>query len=143
MALIEAMAFGLVPIVSDGEGAMDVMVQSGVSGFVCHLTNWSEQMFECLRILRKNAELRLQMRRQARARYELCFQSKGTIDLLLSLIESPTVDRSLRADTIDLLDWHRPLITGVPKSDILQRFRIRTGILKHRNRAYPVAKLLE
>lgn len=143
MALIEAMAFGLVPIVSDGEGAMDVMVQSGVSGFVCQLTNWTKQMLECLHILRTNPGLRLQMHRQARARYESRFQSKVTIEQLLSLIASPTVDRSLRVETIDLLDWHRPAIRGVPKSDILQRLRIRIGILKHRNRTYPIANLLK
>ena len=143
MALIEAMAFGLIPIVSDGEGAMDIMVQSGVSGFVCHLANWKSQMFECLRILRTNPELRSQMSRQSRARYESSFQSKDTIVHLLSLIGRPTVDRSCRVDTIDLLDWHRPMISGVPKSDILQRLRIRFGVLKRRDPKYPVANLLD
>lgn len=143
MALIEAMAFGLVPIVSDGDGAMDVMVQSGVSGFVCQLSDWAKQAIECLQLLRSNDGMRMQMGKEARLQYEQNYHSSLTASRLLSLIDSPTVDRTVRPDTIDLLHWHRPTVTRVRKMDIVQRLRIRVGVLKHKNRAWKVSRVVD
>jgi glycosyltransferase involved in cell wall biosynthesis len=130
MALIEAMAFGLAPIVSDGEGAMDVMVSSGVNGFVCPIAGWESQMLDCLELYARRRELLEQHGLLARQEYLDRYTVSTTVDRLLALTGVPTVDRAHRSTVIDVLKWHRPMLAGTVVAPPLDRVCIRLGILR-------------
>ncbi|HGL4294444.1 TPA: glycosyltransferase family 4 protein [Citrobacter sedlakii] len=48
MVLLEAMKGGVIPIVSNGKGAMREIIKHGVNGFVCDLDRWSEEVYSIL-----------------------------------------------------------------------------------------------
>ncbi|MXE01528.1 glycosyltransferase family 4 protein, partial [Escherichia coli] len=49
MVLLEALRFGVIPIVSNGKGAMREIVRHGVNGFICDLNNWCDEAYSILR----------------------------------------------------------------------------------------------
>jgi glycosyltransferase involved in cell wall biosynthesis len=125
MALLEAMSMGVVPIASDGEGAMRWLIESGQNGFICQLKSWDRQLMECLAHLQKNPSSLEHMKRSARARFLKEFDIGITAENILSLLRRPVVDRSCRPDHIDVLRWHRPM-----KVSSIDRLRFRFGWLR-------------
>lgn len=129
MAMLEAMSLGVPVIASDGIGAMRWLVESGGSGYICHLRSWEKQALECLRHLRVNPRLLGTMSREARGRYLNCYQSDRVAGRLVDLLQVPTVDRSALPDRIEILRWHRPPRRGSRKASLLGRARYRLGLL--------------
>lgn len=130
MALIEAMSLGVLPISSDGIGAMRWLVTSGVDGFTCHVTDFDRQLVECIEFLKRHPDTLRDMQRAARARFERDLRSEDTARAILDLASHPTVDRSTRPARIPLLRWHRPLRPDGLKSPLIDRFCIRFGLLR-------------
>jgi glycosyltransferase involved in cell wall biosynthesis len=130
MAMLEAMSYGVVPIASDGTGAMRYLVQSGLEGYVCNLRHWPEQMLECVKHLRDNPDILIAMKQAVRKRYLAEFQSKDVATKLRDLILRPTVDRKKPRREFTVLRWHRPLRPDGLKAPLLDRFYIRFGFLR-------------
>ena len=130
MVLMEAMSLGVVPISSDGHGAMRWVIEHGINGYVCNLKKWPSQALECLAELNKNPTLLIQMKYNARKRYENALDISTTAHHLINLIKSPTVRRDKKNCQIDILKWHRPLRSDGTKAPLSDRLYIRLGILK-------------
>ena len=131
MAMLEAMSFSVVPIASDGEGAMQWLVTSGQEGYICHLSHWPTQAMECLAYLRNHPAMLRNMKDAARKRFLDEYQSSMTAGKLLRLIQQPTVDRSRPMTRFKVLRWHRPLRPDGLKSPLLDRFCYRAGLLRN------------
>ena len=130
MAMLEAMSMGVVPIASDGEGAMRWLVNIGKDGYVCHLADWPDQMLACLRHLADHPAMLSAMKLAARERFLRDFQSSRVADDILRLISAPTVDRTHPAPRITVLRWHRPLRPDGLKSPLLDRIYFRLARLR-------------
>lgn len=130
MIMLEAMSYGVVPVASNGKGAMRWLVDSGRNGFICHLKDWSSQMMDCLCFLRDHPVHLLEMRKAARCRYVAEYQSSATTERMVSLLRRPTIDRSRIPERIEVHRWHRPTIKGSSKAPLLDRIFIRLGRLR-------------
>jgi glycosyltransferase involved in cell wall biosynthesis len=130
MAMLEAMSFGVVPIASDGSGAMRWLITSGLEGFICHLSNCSHQIMQCLLYLRDNPKVLQDMRQAVRQRYLSAFQMVFTANKILKLLQMPTINRKTRISEFKVLRWHRPLRPDGIKAPLIDRFCIRFGIIR-------------
>jgi glycosyltransferase involved in cell wall biosynthesis len=132
MALLEAMSFELLPIVSNGRGAMRQVVQHGVDGYVVSLANWSSHLISILEFLNANREVLKAMSELARVKYLKEYTSQHTVNKLLSLIDRPTVDRSaVRGDVeIDVFKWHRLPWKGDGDSSFFEKLIYRIGHIR-------------
>lgn len=130
MAMLEAMSLGVVPIASDGTGAMRWLITNGLDGFICNLRRWEEQMTECIVFLRDNPKVLRNMKKSVRNRYLANFQSSVVADRLLKLIERPTVERVEPLKVFTIARWHRPLRPDGKKAPLIDRFCIRFRILR-------------
>jgi glycosyltransferase involved in cell wall biosynthesis len=130
MALLEAMSLGLVPITSNGEGAMRWLVASGDGGYVCDLSRWPAQMLECLAHLRDSRPELMHMKAVTRKRFLKEFQSSTMVSRLLHLIENPTVERKHPSRRFDILRKHRPDVPNGIRVPFLERVCFRLGYLR-------------
>ncbi len=126
MAVLEAMCHGVVPIVSDGDGAMKDMIIHGENGFICPLSHWPQCAMDYLCLLQRDPQLLERMKASTRQRFLDEYNSRNTAKKLLALLEAPTVDRSNPPSRIRMLHWHRPIgaITQAPGWLQRQRNRI-------------------
>lgn len=131
MTILEAMSLRVVPIASDGIGAMRWMITSGQEGYICYLTNWPNHMMSCLAHLRDHPHILNEMKRRVRARYLKEFQSEGVATKLLHLLKNPTVDRTRPMKRFKILRWHRPFHDAGSKASLVERFNFRFGRLKY------------
>jgi glycosyltransferase involved in cell wall biosynthesis len=127
MALLEAISRGVVPVVSDGVGAMRWMVDSGVDGFVCSLNNWPAESLDCLKFLKNNPDFLAEMSLKARERFIRQFDISFTAEKLVSLLSRPTVQRMNKPEVIQVLRWHRTP-AGSGKASLWERFCFRFGV---------------
>jgi len=130
MILVEAMSFGVVPICSDGVGAMRWLVTHGRNGFICQLDDFAKQMLQSLQHLRLHPEALAEMKRSTRASYLDGLRSDQVAQRLLQLLRQPTVDRSQPARSMPILRWHRPMSYESRRAPLLDRVCIRLGILR-------------
>lgn len=130
MAMLEAMSMGVVPIVSNGSGAMRWLIDSGVEGYVCHLDRWPEQMQQCLHYLRDRPVALREMKQAVRKRFLAQFQGSDTAVKLLQLLQNPTVNRAQPEKSFRVLRWHRPLHRHRQKGSFWERVCMRFGILR-------------
>ena len=130
MALIEAMGHGLVPIASNGVGAMRWMITSGYEGYICHLQNWPSQMLDCLETLVLNPDLYKSMRRRVRKRFLAEFTVTRVANRLTTLLQSPTVQRPDGDGSINILKWHRNY-PDIQKPSLIERLCFRYGVLRY------------
>lgn len=142
MTMLEAMSHGVVPIASDGVGAMSALITSGREGFICHLDDWPRQMLESIAFLREHPAILDTMRQRTRERYLAEFQSTAVAARLLDLLRQPVVDRRTPARKFDALRWHRPLRKDGRKSPLLDRVCIRFGWLRKAGRVAAGADLV-
>ena len=130
MAMLEAMSYGLIPIASDGIGAMGRLVIHGQEGFIGRLNNWSNDFYSCVDRLSKNQPSLAAFRERSYQRFLADFQSSNTVEQLLTLANKPLVDRGSKPNKIQLLKWHRPFLPGQNKAPLIDRFCIRLGLLR-------------
>jgi hypothetical protein len=130
MAMLEAMSYGVIPLASDGRGAMQRIIIHGQEGFICRLSHWAEDMQRCITRLADCPQLITDMRQQAYQRFLSDFTVDTTVDQLLKLGRMPICDRRQKPQRIRLLKWHRPMIAGTFKAPLLDRLAIRVGLLR-------------
>jgi glycosyltransferase involved in cell wall biosynthesis len=85
-AIIEAMAYGVPPIVTDSGGSPELVVD-GVSGIVVPV-NDSKAIAAAVERLYRDAELRASLGRAARERIATNFRSEDTIEKTIALYQS-------------------------------------------------------
>ena len=129
MTMVEAMSFGVLPIATDGVGAMRWLIDSGREGFICHLADWQQQVASCVAFLAERPEMVASMKRAARERYVRDFQATKNAERLLDLLSRPTVDRREPRDRFEIIRWHRPMARPGRRVRLLERVRYRTGWL--------------
>lgn len=129
MTVIEALAHGVVPLVSDGIGAMRWMIDSGVDGFLLRRAKWAPDMWSTLAFLNEHRDRLHVMRGTARLRYLRDFTISRNATTLLSLAGNRP-SRPPRPNRVALLRWHRPLPTSSPIEFIAARSSYATGRLR-------------
>lgn len=129
IALLEAMSFGLVPIVSDGKGAMRWIVRNGHNGFVCRLSNWAKESRECLHALKADADRLASMRQAARSTFLESYQSDRLAEEHLRLLSQAGSRTKQAANSATIVQWHRGARPGLLRSRI-DRFCYRYGLLR-------------
>ena len=130
MAMLEAMSYGVVPIASNGIGAMASLITTGSEGYICHLDSWSEQATSCLSYLNENRDVLGNMKYSVRDKFLKQFQRETVAEKLLELLSKPTVDRNNLPEKINVLRWHRPVPKGQKKATLLNRVRYKFGVLR-------------
>lgn len=126
MSLIEAMSYGLVPIASDGIGAMDSIIQHGKNGYISSLKSWDVDTFKLIEFLSMEFPLMNKLSTDASISIRETFTSKNTAKDMLDLLSFPTI---IRDETIDLqnttffiYNWHRlPMINNLPFIEKVKR----------------------
>ncbi len=129
MVMLEAMSHGVIPIASDGKGAMSRLVTHGEEGFICSLAEWDKQMFSCLHYLLSNPPVINTMSKAVQKRQQTDFTIQHVVDRLEYLGRSPIVNRNNPPSSIALLKWHRPF-TRHGKAPLLDRIYIKAGALR-------------
>ncbi len=129
MTMLEAMAHGVLPIATDGVGAMRWLIDSGREGFICHLRDFPHQLADCIAFLGSHSDLTTAMKRAARERYLRDFRADTNAERILQLVRQPTVDRTARPDRFEIVEWHRPVASPTRPITLMDRIRYRTGWL--------------
>jgi glycosyltransferase involved in cell wall biosynthesis len=129
MTMLEAMSYGVLPIATDGVGAMRWLIDSGREGFICHIGDWRRQLSSCVAYLADRPETVSSMKKAARERYLRDFQASANAERLLDLVHQPTVERSRPASRFDIVRWHRPMARPGRRVTIMERLRYRIGWL--------------
>ena len=130
MALLEAMCRGVVPIVSDGMGAMRWIVHSGHNGFVCSLRRWPAEVQACLRHVLQQRRALAKMSLHSRRTYVEGFTNLRMAAMLKGLLQQPTVQREARLREAPVLKWTRPAPPPGFRVGLWERFCYRTGLLR-------------
>lgn len=124
MSLLEAMSFGLAPVVSNGKGAMRWIITNAENGYVCDLNKWASQCLETLLHLRDNRKELARVQKNAQQICEQAFKVQDTVNKLEILLNKPVVSRATLPTSAKIINWHR-----WPNSSIIQRINYRLGRL--------------
>ena len=127
MSMLEAMSYGVVPVTSNGKGAMKWLIDHGIHGYVCDLKNWPSQALDCINALHTNRTLLDDMKISVLNHFKKNHLSDYTTDKLLQILSNPTVDRSNPKTKITILHWHR---TRTQKPTFLEKVYWRLGTLR-------------
>jgi glycosyltransferase involved in cell wall biosynthesis len=130
MAMIEAMSYGVIPIASDGIGAMQGLITHGYDGFICRLNDWPHQALDCIHHFIEHPGVLQAMRSLTRKRFLSELTTQRVVDRLMELLQMPTVDRSHPANRIRILKWHRLSHNGTAPT-LLERIFFKYGIIRY------------
>lgn len=127
MLLLEAISIGLVPIVSDGIGAMKEIIKHGKNGYVCSLSNWAsevDKIFRSSQFLSNYEQLSI----NAISLFEDSF-SKGEFSEAL-LNTKMMSDKNVK-NNISIYQWHRKgKVPGKFIQSIINRVSYRFGYIR-------------
>ena len=128
---IEAMALGVLPIATDGIGAMRWLIESGHEGFIVHLRDFNDQLAQCIDFIAQRPTIVTSMKQAARARYLADFQASQNAARVIDLIKRTTVDRTGPAQPFKIVKRHRPTLFSRKRPTFMRRVRCRAGLLEH------------
>ncbi|MCG9666046.1 glycosyltransferase family 4 protein [Vibrio mediterranei] len=128
IALLESFFFGLVPIVSNGKGAMKEVVSHGTTGYVCEINNWESEASEILSKLthddiykKKNAVVRSFNSNLANG-----FYARD----ILRIASTLNKEKGILKNIPDYYNWHRPNVHNINIFlGIWYRLKVRLGII--------------
>ena len=129
MTVIEAMSRGVVPLVSDGKGAMRWMIDHGVDGYVLRRKKWKKDMWEILNYMNSNPGALIEMKQQARKRFLSQFTIEHMMSSLLTSVNE-VVSQKYQRDEITAIKWHRPKLEGSLLERITERLYYRMGVIR-------------
>ncbi len=131
ITVIEAMSRGVAPLVSDGHGAMMWMVDNAVDGYVCRLSDWSNDMWGVLSRLDVDRHLLEQIKINARHRYLDQLQSVRCAERIVGLARIPNLDQRTTTDETRHVRWHRPSSLFSEKITLTDRVLYKFGRLRN------------
>jgi glycosyltransferase involved in cell wall biosynthesis len=132
IALLEAIGYGLIPIVSNGKGAMKEVVNHGVNGFICDLKTWDVEAASILMGLTTRSIK--YFRGEVLATFQSAYSSGEYANKLLTLFNNlEPIEKDSKLN-IQIYKWHRPDSTndGVIGS-LINKVRIKLGIIPKLN----------
>jgi glycosyltransferase involved in cell wall biosynthesis len=130
MVLLEAFSYGVVPISSDGHGAMKNIIDNDKTGYIFQLSDWVSQTWKTLIEMSNNRDKLLAMKKSVRIHFKKHFDIRIVANSLLKLLSNPTVSRNSHPKSITVLKWHRPLRPDGLKAPLIDRFCINFGFLR-------------
>jgi len=129
MTVIEAMSRGVVPLVSDGKGAMRWMIDHGVDGYVLRRKKWKKDMWEILNYMNSNPGALIEMKQKARKRFLSPFTIEHMMSSLLTSVNE-VVSQKYQRDEITAIKWHRQKLEGSLLERITERLYYRMGVIR-------------
>jgi len=99
IALLEAMACGLIPIVSRIEGSTDMVVKSDFNGYLCEPGNTEE--FATALLLAMKGDCHLVMSKEARRTIEKKYSVEDMVESYLRLFDSSELFPRIRNNSLD------------------------------------------
>lgn len=133
MTVIEALSRGVIPIISDGHGAMRWMIDHGIDGYIARSKYWKSDLIGILQYLHNNRTHLYEMRCQARIRYLNQFRIDYMIEKISALMQAS--DEGLLSTNnngpVQAIKWHRP--NNQPEKNIrriIDTICYRLGILQ-------------
>lgn len=130
MTVIEAMGYGVIPIVSDGLGSMRWMVDAGLSGYVLNGHSWAKQLWPLLNRLKDNRALIQEVGIASRQKFQNHFIADDLADQLLRLGDRPRNSSPPDLNSIMPIQWHRPAREKSGPTAIVDRLAYRFGRLR-------------
>lgn len=127
IALLEAMGFGLLPIVSNARGGMKEVVLHGSTGFVCNIKYWSEETKIILRDI--NTESIVNMKKEVLKCSNENYLTGKYAEKLIDIVSENQSRKECQND-IEYYKWHRP--SSVNKGFIravINKFKVKLGII--------------
>lgn len=135
MSLLEAMSYGLIPIASDGIGAMNAIIQHGKNGYILSLNNWNKETFKLISFLSCNKKLMSKLSSTAEISVRESFAARNTVNDVVSLLDFPIINRTNKKQSDEIFYvyyWHRLAILKslnfIEKNK--RRILYRLGIIK-------------
>lgn len=130
MALLEALGKGVVPIVSNGEGAMKEIIEHGWNGFVCDINNWANQAFDLLHVI--NKEKLAFMSSNGEDTFNKSYASGEYAHKILKDMITLTGNKKVKPEYIRFYSWHRPESFNVSFfTSIRNKVFIKLGIIPY------------
>ncbi|MCW0220234.1 MAG: glycosyltransferase family 4 protein [Prosthecobacter sp.] len=129
MTIIEAQAYGVIPIASNGRGAMREMVTHGLDGFLVRLSDFDTDMWNILTALKNQPDYLSMIKRNARDTFLTRFTIERQIDHILAIAAYGGHRQSGHAGPARPICWHRPsqLSKKIPR--LRARVAYRLGII--------------
>lgn len=127
IALLEAMGFGLLPIVSNARGGMKEVVLHGRTGFVCDIKNWTEETTTILKDI--NIENIVNMKIDV-LKYSNEHNLTGRYAESLIDIAQKSMFKKEYQENVEYYKWHRPLSDnkGFIRR-VINKFKVKFGII--------------
>jgi len=132
MSLLESMNYGLIPLVSDGKGAMKEIVQHGIDGYLLPSCTWAKEALDIVEKLSINNPKKNQMSLASSKKIECNFNSSETASHLVSLLKNTEPSKQIDIK-IKFHKWHRlpiPLTKKWHYKMIIRRVCFRFGLIK-------------
>jgi glycosyltransferase involved in cell wall biosynthesis len=128
ISLLEAIGYGLLPIVSNGKGAMKEVVEHGVNGFICNLKDWDVEAASILkRITTKNIEY---FSSETLSTFSASYSSGEYANKLVKLFDNLEPINKNKDLNIQVYQWHRPGSVGIGFiASVINRTKIKLGII--------------
>lgn len=130
MALLEAMAKGLIAMASDSRGSMDVIINSGMDGYISRFSRYSDECIGLIEMVCERADLRKRMAIKAHQKVKSQYTSKANAECYLDLIKGASSYKKRTLSSYEILKWHRPVVVTTGKASLINRVFIRYGILR-------------
>jgi len=135
MSLLEAMNYGLLPIATNGKGAMKEIIQHGIDGFILPFSNWGDDAFELVSFYSEEVDKLVGISNLSKHKVDNEYSSLGMAKRIVELLVSSEVEGKLNngSKSIKIYKWHRLPIpfTGKWKPAILiRRLLFRFGIIR-------------
>lgn len=127
IALLEAMGFGLLPIVSNARGGMKEVVLHGRTGFVCNIKDWTKETTTILKGI--SADDVINMKKDVLKYSNENILTGKYAESLLDIASKSKFNKEYQ-NNIEYYKWHRPLSDkkGFIRG-IINRLKIKLGII--------------
>lgn len=128
IALLEAIGYGVIPIVSNGKGAMKEVVEHGVNGFICDLKGWDVEAAAILKGLStKNIHY---FRSEVINTFRTSYSSGEYANKIITLFDKLEPIDKVNTQNIQIYQWHRPNSVDVGFiASVINRAKIKLGVI--------------
>ncbi len=132
MTVLEALCLGVIPIVSNGKGAMREIIRNEENGFILDNKTWKNDIWKLLNRLNNDRGILIEMKKEARSSFEKYYHidnMRENINLLAK--QNIPIDTSNNKN-LKLVKWHRTMHDAPIITRLLNKYYYKSGILRYK-----------